>query len=213
MAKILNWIKVAEVLSGKNIEIFSLPDLIRIFNVSKSAATFFVYRNSKKGLLTRLKKSQKGSIYAFTNRLPNQYLIANRLYEPSYVSFDTALSFHKIIPETIYSITSATPKATREFKVINIRYKYFSIKKEVYTGYGPVKYLNGIVLIADAEKALADYIYFMDLNKRKLSYERINLKNIDKKKMIQYVKLFNRHGMYKIIKKIYVDYRKNSGIY
>lgn len=213
MAKILNWVKVEKILSEKGLMIFTLYDLMRIFNVSASAVTFFVHRNTKKGLLIRLKKSQKGSLYAFADKLPSQYLIANRVYEPSYISFDTALSFHKIIPETIYGITSSTTKATREFRVANIQYKYFKIKKEIYLGYKPIKYLNNTILIAEPEKALADYVYFIDLNKRSLNYERINLRDINRTKLMQYIKLYKRPKMYQIIEKIYANFRKYSRTY
>ena len=36
------------------------------------------------------------------------YLFAESIYSPSYLSFDFALSFHGLIPETVYSYTSAT---------------------------------------------------------------------------------------------------------
>ena len=135
------------------------------------------------------------------------------LGKPSYISFDTALSFHGIIPETIYTITSATTKATREFKINNMYFTYCKIKKSVYTGYRPIKYLNEIVLIAEPEKALADYFYFIELKKRQLNYERLNLKNIRKNKLISFAKLFNRPRMLNLINQIYADFRKPARIY
>ncbi|HCJ65820.1 MAG TPA: hypothetical protein DHV62_00460 [Elusimicrobia bacterium] len=160
-----------------------------------------------------MKKSQKGSLYCLSDNLPNQYLIANRVYEPSYISLDTALSFYGIIPETIYTVTSATTKATREFKINGINFAYCRIKKSVYTGYKPIKHLNETVLIAEAEKALADYLYFVDLKKRQLGYERLNLENIRKKKLIRFAKLFNRPRILNLIKQIYAEFGKPSRIY
>lgn len=213
MAKILNWIEIRKKLREKGLLIFRPWDIMQLFGVSKSAVGFIVYRNAKKGLLVRLKKSQAGSLYALADHLPNQYSIANRLYEPSYISFDTALSFHGIIPETIYSITSATAKATREFEVEGIRYKYFRIKKQVYTGYIPIKYKDTTILMAEPEKALADYLYFVDLKKRTLSYERIDLRRIKRTKLNRYIKLFERPGIFELLGKIYADFRKPTRIY
>jgi predicted transcriptional regulator of viral defense system len=210
MAKILNWNSVQKILKEKKILIFTPQDLTRLFNVSSVAANFFVFRNTKRGLLVRLKKTPKGSLYCFSDNMPSQYLIANKIYEPSYISFDTALSFHKIIPETIYTMTSATTQSTREFIVSNISFRYYRIKRDVYTGYRLIKYFNDNVLIAEAEKALADYLYFVDLKKRQLIYERLNLKVINKQKLIGFVKLFNRPGMLKLIEQIYADQRKYS---
>jgi predicted transcriptional regulator of viral defense system len=213
MAKILNWIEVQRKIKSKGLMIFRPWDIVQLFGVSKTAAGFFVFRNTKKGLLVRIKKSKKGGLYAIADSLPNQYLIANRLYEPSYVSFDTALSFHGIIPETIYGATSATTKATREFKVAGINYNYFRIKKEVYTGYMPIKHENTIILMACPEKALADYLYFVDLKKRGLHYERIDIQKIKRKRIIQYIKLFKRPRMMELVDKIYAESRKPSRIY
>src|SRR5690554_73906 len=46
---------------------------------------------------------------------PHPYALAQIIYGPSYISFESALSFHKLIPETTYTITSATSKRSKEF--------------------------------------------------------------------------------------------------
>jgi len=213
MAKILNWNLFQNKIKERRLLIFSPYELTRLFKVSAVAINFFVFRNTRKGLLIRLKKSQKGSLYCLADNLPSQYLIANRIYEPSYISFDTALSFYGIIPETVYMVSSATTKATREFKTNNTLFAYYRIKKSVYTGYRPTKYLNEIILMAEPEKALADYLYFISLKKRQLHYERLNLKKIKKKKLIKFAKLFNRQGVLNLINQIYADARKPKRIY
>jgi predicted transcriptional regulator of viral defense system len=213
MAKILNWDKLQKAITDKKLLIFRPKDISCIFGVSEVAARFFVYRYSKKGTLIRLKKDQKGSLYALADSMPSQYLIDNKIYEPSYISFDTALSYHGIIPESIYSITSATVKATRSFTVANVLYKYFRIKKEVFTGYKLIKYRNNTILMADPEKALADYLYFISLNKRDLHYERINIKKLNRRKLKQYMLLYQHPKMAELFKEIYANRRKSAGIY
>ncbi|MCG2758861.1 MAG: hypothetical protein L6263_10560, partial [Desulfobacteraceae bacterium] len=42
--------------------------------------------------------------------------IANRIYSPSYISFEMALSYYQIIPERVYGLTSATSRKTMAFK-------------------------------------------------------------------------------------------------
>lgn len=213
MAKILNLIKVGRQFKRTGILIFRPRDLMRFFNVSESAANFFVYRNTNKGFLIRLKKSRNGSLYSFSDNLPSQYLIANCLYEPSYISFDMAMSFHGIIPETVYAITSATTKTTRSFEIEGMNYKYFRIKRSLFTGYKPIKYKNTTILMADPEKAVADYLYFIDLKKRDMSYERINLKNLERKKLTAYVNFFRRPGMLILLGKLYANAGKRPGFY
>ncbi len=214
MAKILNLLNVRKTLLAKGILIFTPQELVRIFGVSAIAATFFVHRHTRKGSLVRLKKSQRGSLYAFDDHLPSQYAIANRLYEPSYISFDTALAFHQVIPETVYAVTSATTQTTREFHVADVRYHYFRIKKQLYTGYRPLAYQDQVILMAEPEKALADYIYFLDLGKRSGSYERLDLSpnKINRKKLRLYVKMVQRPGMLLTVESLYADFRKSSRI-
>lgn len=205
----LNPIKVQKIIKEKRVELFSPLEFQRIFGVSYDAARKFLFRYSKKGFITKL----RAGLYALTDNMPSQYLIANKLYEPSYISFDTALSFHGIIPETIYTITSAASMARRKFKVLNTLFTYQKIKKEFYTGYKPIKYLGETILMAEPEKALADYLYFVDLKKRRPEYERIDLLKIKKSKLISYAKLFKRSGMIDLIDQIYADFRKPKRIY
>lgn len=41
--------------------------------------------------------------------------LAAKIYGPSYVSLESALSYHNLIPEAVYTITSVTPKRTTKF--------------------------------------------------------------------------------------------------
>ena len=209
MSKKLSPIKVQRELIKRGILMFSPLEFRRIFGVTKSAANFFINFHLKKGFFVKI----RNGLYMLADHPADHYLIANRLYEPSYISFDAALSFYGIIPETIYAVTSATTKATREFKADNIRFVYHKLKKEAYTGYKAIKYLNSTILIAEPEKALADYLYFVALKKRGLHYERLDLKKIKKADLLFYVKLFKRPEMIKLVEKIYVEFKKPKRIY
>ena len=67
---------------------------------------------SPKSKLSRMAKSgeyfpiTKG-IYE-TNQHTPAYLLAGSIYGPSYISFEYALSFYGMIPEAVYTVTSAT---------------------------------------------------------------------------------------------------------
>ena len=201
--------QVVKKLKEKKMNLFTPLDFRRVFDVSNWACRWFIKIHTKEGDFLKLRKG----LYMLADHPVNYYLIANRLYEPSYISFDAALSFYGIIPETIYTIISATPKTTRECKVENIRFVYHKLKKGTYTGYKAIKHQDSTILIAEAEKALADYLYFIELKKRNFSYERLNLKKIKKSKLVAYVKLFKRPRMNKLIEKIYAEFRKPKRIY
>jgi len=196
-------------LKKRGLKIFSTREFRLLMGVSQAAAYRLLWRYEKQQILVKLRRG----LYGLKDDLPSSFLIANRLYQPSYISFDTALSYHHVIPETIYSVVSATTKATREFRASGVIYKYHCIKKTAYTGYKPVKYMGMVILMAEQEKALADYLYFVDLKKRALSYERIDVKRIKRGKLLKYVKLFRRPRMLELIGKVYADARKYQRIY
>lgn len=170
---------------GSGLKVFSRLDLRRLLLVSQSAAQQLLERYAKKGVLVRI----KGGLYALKQNLPSSYQIANKLYAPSYISFETALSYHNLIPETVYSITSATTKTTRTFNAEGQIFKYHRIKKQAFTGYGLVNLAGEKILLAEPEKALADYLYYVFLKKKSLN-ERLRPKNIKRERLFFYASLF-----------------------
>lgn len=158
----LKWDSFEKTVLEKKLIYFSLFDLERIFTNHQPALKKFLSRKVKQGKLLRLKRN----LYCFTNKIPSEYLIANILYQPSYLSLEFALSYYSIIPESVYTITSVTTKPTREFTATNRVFSYQTIKKEAYCGYVPIKINNSTILIASPEKALADYLYFVKLGKK-----------------------------------------------
>ncbi len=54
-----------------------------------------------------------------TNINANPYTIANVLFSPSYISFETALAYYGLIPERVYAIKSATFKKNKKKKYNN----------------------------------------------------------------------------------------------
>jgi len=208
MAKKLQSIEVAERLKDAGFIVFTPREFRLVFNVSEKSASMFILNNTKKGLFLKL----RNNLYLLKDSRTPHYYIANKMYEPSYVSLETALSRYSIIPETVYAITSITTKSTREYNTPIGSFLYQRIKKQAYTGYS-LKEIDGWkAFIAEPEKALADHLYFVDLKKKMLN-DRLNLQNIDKSKLEAFAKLFNRPGMLTLIEHIYAEYRKPRKIY
>src|SRR3989339_1335591 len=128
---------VENMLIKLNISIFSIMEFSQIFNMKPATARAFLVRNSKKEG-SHILNFKKG-IYAFSINPPTKFEIANKLYQPSYISFETALSHYGIIPETVYVITSATTKRFNELNIKNSVFKYYKIKKKLFFGYIPKK--------------------------------------------------------------------------
>ena len=161
MYTLLKPIQAREKLLKKNIRIFTASEFMRIFHTSPHVTKYFLEKQVNEGLLSRLKQG----IYALKTDLPSEEEAANALYKPSYISFEYALSYYHLLPEMPYTVTSATTKPTRLFSILSTSFSYRTIKKEAYTGYALVKQENRSFLIAEKEKALIDYLYFVTLQK------------------------------------------------
>jgi predicted transcriptional regulator of viral defense system len=188
----MKWIEVQQRAAAKGITIFMVSEFKRIMDLSETAAQKMLERYTKRGLLTRLKKG----MYMVTANPPTSFLISNRLYKPSYISFESALSYHKIIPETVYGVTAATTKPTRNFQVAGKAFSYHTIKTSAYTGYAPTRIGGDLILMASPEKALVDYLYLVNLGKKPL-YERFNIEGLSKQKIIANSELFERPSFLK----------------
>ncbi|OIO50278.1 MAG: hypothetical protein COX12_00545 [Candidatus Brennerbacteria bacterium CG23_combo_of_CG06-09_8_20_14_all_44_41] len=195
MAKIVNWYNFERKLKDKKLLLFSPLDVRRLFGVSKVAATFLVYRYTQRGFIKRV----KNGLYVFSDSLPPDLYLANKIYEPSYVSLEFALSYHRVIPETVYEITSVTTKATRRFSTLGKSFTYRSMKKAAFTGYVSKRQGDINYLIADPEKAFVDLNYFRIINRQK-PIGRFDKEKINLLKALRYAKLFKNNKLIGVIK-------------
>lgn len=92
--------------------------------------------------------------------LPEQFSVANAMYGPSYVSAESALSYHGFIPEQVFSIVSMTLKNSKKFSNSFGNFEYIKLKPPYYTfGIQQVKLReNQFSLMATAEKAILDKV-------------------------------------------------------
>lgn len=161
MYTLLKPLKVREMLLERNIRIFTATEFVRIFHTSSYVTKYFLETQVNEGLLLRLKQG----IYTLKTDSPFEEEIANAIYKPSYISFEYALAHYHILPEMPYTVTSATTKPTRLLTAVNVSFSYRTIKKEAYTGYSLRKQNGQSFLIAEKEKAIVDYLYFVTLQK------------------------------------------------
>jgi len=187
--------------------IFTLNDVEKYFpSSSKKTIQNQLQLWEEKGFLLRLRRGvymvqfpEGGPV------LPDLY-IANRIYEPSYVSLETALSFYGIIPEVAAEVTSITTRQTKIFKNEIGRFRYRSCRKEAYCGYKVMLYEGFEVLIAEREKAIVDFIYFklrdgetFDLKEERFDEEILN--EISWDKIFKYAELCSKRTL-KVVKKM-----------
>ena len=93
------------------------------------------------------------------NDISYSFYLSNVIRTPSYVSSWAALQYYNLATEAIHSITSVTPKVTREYQTKVGNFSYQSIKKDLFSDYSLTKGKFNF-FIASPSKALFDLLYF-----------------------------------------------------
>lgn len=134
-----------------------------------SAPANKVRRMTKDGKLFQIRRG----LYETDGATPG-YLLAGSIYGPSYLSFEFALAKYGLIPEAVYTFTSATFNKKKAKKYNNYfgTYTYRDIPMDVYDlGITYEKEGDYVYQIATPEKALCDKLYTCSpvKNKKELS--------------------------------------------
>ncbi len=157
-----------------------------------------------------IKKIRQG-LYIFTDIKVTDtisYHLANKIYEPSYLSFESALFRYGLIPEMVFSPTSASTRKTAQFSTDWGVFYYRHIKPELMFGY-TVEELNGVKYkFAKLEKAVLDYFYInsyfqnkKDLDDARFDYEYF-FEQADKTLLLKYLERFSSKALYQRIQMI-----------
>ncbi len=183
------------VLEGSGMGIFSLGDLRTLMpGVTGPALVKAVQRWKKRGRIAALKNGLYELLYPRDRMIPDLH-VANRLYPPSYVSLETALSVYSLIPEVAQSVMSVTTKPTRRFRNRHGSFVYRTLKPFLFRGYLVRKEGGFKMLVAEPEKALADYLYLkyyrrktMDLGGERIDWKSV--RKLDRGKLAGYFRIF-----------------------
>ncbi len=119
-----------------------------------------------------------------TDQKTNGLYLSQAIYGPSYLSFDYALSYYGLIPEAVYTFTSATyeKRKSKLYCTIFGNFAYRDVPKSVYHYGIKIVEENGYhFLIATKEKALCDKLYSLKplKNQKELEYLLFNDLRID----------------------------------
>ncbi len=112
--------------------------------------------------------------YYETDSTTPGFFLAGTIYGPSYLSFDFALAYHNLIPETVFTFTSATFQKGKTKQYINDFgcFTYRDIPSSAFPYEVLIIQQNDYVLrIASAEKAICDKLYSLPpvANKKELN--------------------------------------------
>lgn len=192
---------------------------LRQWEKNEDSLSFNIKYWTKKKLIIPLKKG----IYILSSRfeketnkdLYREYL-ANKIYEPSYLSCEYVMSKYGLLTEEVYGVSSITTKKTKTFTNTLGRFKYYSMQPKFFFGYEVVPFYTANILIAKKSKAVLDYLYLRFrrnavISQKSIEEMRINWENMDKKEfmeLVQYSKILDNkrtREVVRIIKKTYYD--------
>ncbi len=181
-------------LKDRNIITFNKSDVAFLMQLPQESVKAMLKRYKAKGYIINLKRG----VYFIADNPPSLYSLAYKIYNPSYISYETALSYYGVIPEVSYSITSATSKASRKFETGLAVFDYHSIKTKAFTGYKK----QDDYLIAEAEKALVDYLYLIALGQGEIN-SRLNVSGLSLEKINMYAFSYSNKLLDKLICKVF----------
>lgn len=119
-----------------------------------------VKRAMRDGDLVQIKRGLYTINPLFRKNPLNRMSLSNRLYYPSYLSMEYALSYHGWIPEAVVVLTCATLKNSTVFNTPVGAFSYKRIPQSLFFSCVNVASSGGeTALIASPLKALCDYVY------------------------------------------------------
>jgi predicted transcriptional regulator of viral defense system len=140
---------------------FTTQDLAALFPGSEDRRYGLVKRAVASGGIIHVRRGLYCLAPKYQKKSMNLYALAQHVYGPSYVSLESALSWHGWIPEAVHAITSASFKKSKEFTTPLGLLSYDRVPQEVF--YTEVERLTdalgNVFLMATPLKALADYVY------------------------------------------------------
>lgn len=131
------------------------------------------------------------------------YLSSNRIYSPSYISFESALAYYRLIPEAVYTITSATTLKTHHFATSLGVFSYRHLKPELMFGYRLVEVKGHRFKMAEPEKLLLDYMYLNTSLQSADDFESLRINQaelrtlVNQRRLTDYLTLFENKALEK----------------
>jgi predicted transcriptional regulator of viral defense system len=182
VTKKINNIEFLQKLKELDKKYFTVADLEKILGIGRGSLYVLLNRLVKSGTLVRLKRG----IYQPAFQGLELEKVANELYYPSYLSFESALSRYGILSQIPYILTFATTKTTKRILLTGKEVEYRQLKRNYFFGYT----LEKGIYVAEPEKAILDQLYMISRGKAASEISEWSLVDLDKNKFLKYTKRF-----------------------
>ena len=202
----MNYLKFKEALNG--FTVFSINEIKKIDN------NFHRRRLNDWQDKGYIKKVIRG-YYIFSDLALNEnvlFEIANKIHSPAYVSLEMALAYYRLIPESVYGITSVSTRKTCKYFTQIGEFSFRKIKPALFFGYNIVGYNGKSYKIASIEKAILDYFYF-NPHIQEFDSLRINAESfweqLNEQTLYTYLEKFSQKRLSRTMNQ-FLEYMKNA---
>ena len=142
-------------------EPFFSSSLLGVVGVSSRHARLQLVRWVHAGKLVRLRRGLYALNRPFRKVAPHPFLLANCIRKASYVSLQSALAYHGMIPEHVPVVTSVTTGRPEEIRTELGAFTFRHVRKPLFGGFQKVTVAPGqSAFLATPAKALLDLVYF-----------------------------------------------------
>jgi len=175
---------------------FTVADLEKILGMSRDSLYVTLNRLVRTGVLIRLRRG----VYQPEFEVIGLEKIANELYYPSYLSFESALSIYGILSQIPYTLMFATVRRSKKITLSGREVEYRQLKKDYFFGY----ILKNGIYIAEPEKAVLDQLYMISKGNTTADVGEWSLVGLEKKKFLKYSRIFPKkvqNGAKKLVPK------------
>ncbi len=168
------------------INYFTISDICDLFEISNNYASQMVFQLK---MDEKIEEIEKGK-YTLPEGAQYPFLIASKTVQPSYISFETALSVYTtkgVSDFNVYYV--ATPKRKRPIAFKEYNFRYITLKPYKFFGFCQLNINGNKVAMAEVEKAIVDCLeettYGPELDKFRNILEDL-LPYVSIKKLVKY---------------------------
>jgi predicted transcriptional regulator of viral defense system len=149
-----------KVLENLKQDVFTDRDITMLFPGTSASRYGLMKRALKSGQIIRLRRGIYCLSEKYQRRGINLFTLSQQLYGPSFISLESALSYHRWIPEGVFFTTAVSMKKTISFTTPLGRFDYRHVPAMVfYEGVGRIEEQGEAFFMASPWKALCDYVY------------------------------------------------------
>lgn len=170
-----------------NVNVFTILDVKKFFpEESETLLKIQLSRFRSRGLVIQMKRG----LYCFDPGRIEELELAGKLYQPSYISLESALNYYGMIPDVPQAVESVSLTNTKNITNQFGTFHYMKIKQELFWGYQVRQNAQGegSFLIADGQKALLDFFYIRKI--KSIRGVRLDLSGFDFAAYRRYARFF-----------------------